>query len=589
VLGNLSASALSTTGANADTSKTFPFNTVPWSMRVGSLQGGAGFIAQGVTKTGTNNSYIAATGGCVNGVNHSIVEFETNGTIKLLWQTCQADGTVLSPSTMMSYDTVGNFSFAGAVNSTAVNSVQYASSLTSIPTAYANGSSTGVTVMALEDLTINTGQTLTVATGKPVTVDLATHKLIISVASGVGLTVTTQNVNDRQNVKIKNGTIVCSGAGAGVTALKFSTITNFTLENVNTTGCNGTGQLGVLTDNAEDGLLLQDGFLNNTQGLQAQNASNNVTCSNCRFNGNVLAWEVLDTSGFQFTNETLTQSNTGTCGGKVIATGASITNFAYDNSWLENNGDATTNARHICFQAATGKSISGIQLRNNRSNSVNGSTTAFEFDGPGAISSTDTSGTTGVVAFATSGLPAGTTPGISFFGSNFSGNFDIGLHGIQTGTGAAMPGIGFNSSLGSTCWEQEQGVSGFNNGSFLFINCTSNFYSSGTVIGNLTTTGMTWASHPVVFSIGSGTASMTTAAIASGACGTTVTVAASGVATTDTINIARNAAVTAPNGLLTLNAWPTSGNVNFNYCNPTAASQTPGAATLNWSVTRAIQ
>lgn len=86
--------------------------------------------------------------------------------------------------------------------------------------------------------------------------------------------------------------------------------------------------------------------------------------------------------------------------------------------------------------------------------------------------------------------------------------------------------------------------------------------------------------------IAAGTATMTTAAIASGACGSTVTVAATGVATTDTIEANENAAVTTPNGLLNLKKWPTSGNVNFAYCNPTAGSQTPTAATVNWRVAR---
>lgn len=86
--------------------------------------------------------------------------------------------------------------------------------------------------------------------------------------------------------------------------------------------------------------------------------------------------------------------------------------------------------------------------------------------------------------------------------------------------------------------------------------------------------------------IANGTAAMTTAAIASGACGTTVTVAAVNVTTSDVIDFNTNASVTTPNGLLVPHAWPTSGNVNFNYCNPTAASQTPTAATVNWSVRR---
>ena len=87
--------------------------------------------------------------------------------------------------------------------------------------------------------------------------------------------------------------------------------------------------------------------------------------------------------------------------------------------------------------------------------------------------------------------------------------------------------------------------------------------------------------------IGNGTAAMTTAGIAAGACGTTVTVAATGVLTTDTIDVSHNAAATNGNGgNLILNWWPTAGNVNFNYCNPSAGIVTPTAMTVNWSVRR---
>jgi hypothetical protein len=87
--------------------------------------------------------------------------------------------------------------------------------------------------------------------------------------------------------------------------------------------------------------------------------------------------------------------------------------------------------------------------------------------------------------------------------------------------------------------------------------------------------------------IANGTAAMTTAGIAAGACGTTVTVAATGVLTTDTIDVSHNAAATNGNGgNLILNWWPTAGNVNFNYCNPSAGIVTPTAMTVNWSVRR---
>lgn len=91
--------------------------------------------------------------------------------------------------------------------------------------------------------------------------------------------------------------------------------------------------------------------------------------------------------------------------------------------------------------------------------------------------------------------------------------------------------------------------------------------------------------------IASGTAAMTTAAIAaiSGStvtCGSTVTVSASGVFTTDPIIVTPNGAESSPNTGLRLSAWPTANNVNFAWCNPTASSQTPAAETLNWRVVR---
>jgi hypothetical protein len=94
--------------------------------------------------------------------------------------------------------------------------------------------------------------------------------------------------------------------------------------------------------------------------------------------------------------------------------------------------------------------------------------------------------------------------------------------------------------------------------------------------------------------VAKGTAALGTAAIASGANATTITVAAAGVATTDVIDWGFNTnpnAVTGYNaalttGCLVITCFPTAGNVNFVVSNPTAASITPGALTLNWTVMR---
>jgi hypothetical protein len=93
--------------------------------------------------------------------------------------------------------------------------------------------------------------------------------------------------------------------------------------------------------------------------------------------------------------------------------------------------------------------------------------------------------------------------------------------------------------------------------------------------------------------IASGTAALGTSSIASGASATVVTVAASGVATTDVIGWGFNGDPTstlgyepATTGMLTIIAYPTSGNVNFKVVNNTSAAIVPGAITLNFYVHR---
>jgi len=93
--------------------------------------------------------------------------------------------------------------------------------------------------------------------------------------------------------------------------------------------------------------------------------------------------------------------------------------------------------------------------------------------------------------------------------------------------------------------------------------------------------------------IASGTITLGTSAIASGACATVVTVSATGVLTTDTISTVFNADPTATtgyapsaNGGLFVYTYPTANNVNAKVCNDTSSSITPGAATLNFRVTR---
>jgi hypothetical protein len=86
--------------------------------------------------------------------------------------------------------------------------------------------------------------------------------------------------------------------------------------------------------------------------------------------------------------------------------------------------------------------------------------------------------------------------------------------------------------------------------------------------------------------VAQGTSSVGGNAITAGTCDTVVTTAATNAATTDSISWAFAAAPGTSWPFATVQAYLTSGNVNFLVCIPGATGKTPAAATLNWSVIR---
>lgn len=97
----------------------------------------------------------------------------------------------------------------------------------------------------------------------------------------------------------------------------------------------------------------------------------------------------------------------------------------------------------------------------------------------------------------------------------------------------------------------------------------------------------------VAYTVASGTITLSTTAIASGAASAAQTVSAPGVLATDVIEVSFNGDPTgitgyipSTQGMLTIIPYPTANAVNFKVCNNTGASITPGAVTLNWRVTR---
>ncbi len=115
----------------------------------------------------------------------------------------------------------------------------------------------------------------------------------------------------------------------------------------------------------------------------------------------------------------------------------------------------------------------------------------------------------------------------------------------------------------------------------------------GNFISALSTRGV-GSCNPAGRVIATGTSTMGTGAISSGACASVVTTTATGTAATDPITATFNADPTSTtgyipsaSGMLTIIGYPTTNNVNFKVCNNTGTSITPGGAvTLNWNVVR---
>lgn len=114
----------------------------------------------------------------------------------------------------------------------------------------------------------------------------------------------------------------------------------------------------------------------------------------------------------------------------------------------------------------------------------------------------------------------------------------------------------------------------------------------------LNTTAIASAGSDYSAPIASGSLALATTSINAGACqtvtpGSVNSAAAVGVLTTDVISWTPNGSLKAVTGFvpgttggLSIVAYPTAGYANFDVCNWSSASITPGAVTLNWKVAR---
>ena len=119
-----------------------------------------------------------------------------------------------------------------------------------------------------------------------------------------------------------------------------------------------------------------------------------------------------------------------------------------------------------------------------------------------------------------------------------------------------------------------------NNGNLFYNVFTFIWYGCGPInTWGLLNSGVT----PAI--IVSGTATMGTSPISANSCARAVTIAATGTLTTSRIIATTNANISGITGYgymstdgLKIYVYPTAGNVNFQVCNPTSSSITPGSA-----------
>jgi hypothetical protein len=148
-----------------------------------------------------------------------------------------------------------------------------------------------------------------------------------------------------------------------------------------------------------------------------------------------------------------------------------------------------------------------------------------------------------------------------------------------------------HNSTGST--NLSANIIDFGNGTISYSPGTRNTTGDLSVAGKLTAGG--W---PVAVTVAKGSLALTTAPILSGSCqavtaGTVNSAKAVGVVSTDVIAFNPDKSIHAVAGYgpgaregLSITAYPTAGYVNFDVCNGSGSVVTPGALTLNWSVSR---
>lgn len=394
-----------------------------------------------------------------------------------------------------------------------------------------------------------------------------TSTILVAPSGSCAFTSTASPFNSpRDDAAVWSGFTILGNSASNSCGIHVTDEIGFKLREVTIREFTGTGAIGLWQDAVsgfDERWALDDVWLmnNTTDWKQTNNSSGPVTKTmgygHYRMKLNCNAGQVCISSTGAAVSKAIDFSNSLVEIIENMSGAATCLSLSTNASWTNNGG--LIHCEETSGVGQTGLSVDGTSTFN----------FLGVFDEPGTDS---ISGTVNITAMHPSlGFFATTNPVIN-----------------GTGSGTTAFTICPNQSPFGTCTLNEYLIKANNPGSSRNLSISDPGGNDSFVFAaaSQTLTNKSTSAGPVAGTVASGTATMTTAAIAAGACGTTVTVSATGTQTTDAIAFSFNASVGSNPGVLNVHSWPTANNVNFVYCNPTAGSVTPSAATLNWRVAR---